>query len=326
MTRRSIDDVSDDVADQRSGAGESAPVTVRVPAKVNLHLGVGELRPDGFHELTTVFQAVSLYDEILVEPARRLTVEVIGDGAEGVPRGDENLAVQAARAVAALAGRAPGVRITIRKGIPVAGGMAGGSADAAAALVACDALWGAGLDRASLARLAAGLGSDVPFALRGGNALGTGRGERLSPVLGRGNYHWVFALADGGLSTPGVYQELDRQRAGERAPEPARPDGVMAALRAGDPVALGRALANDLQPAALALRPQLRRVLDAGRELGAVGSIVCGSGPTVALLARGPGDAINLAAVLAGMDVCRAVRRAAGPVVGARVHATEPGP
>lgn len=309
----------DDAAASRATQG--APVAVRVPAKVNLHLGVGRRRADGYHELTTVFQAVSLYDEVTVEPAPALAVEVCGEGAESVPRGDDNLAVQAVRAVAALAGRPPAVKVTIRKGIPVAGGMAGGSADAAAALLACDLLWGARLDRDTMGRLAAGLGSDVPFALRGGTALACGRGERLSPVLGRGNYHWVLAFAEEGLSTPEVYAELDRLR-GTVTAKPTPADGVLAALRSGDPVELGRALANDLAPAALLLRPGLRRVLDAGRELGALGGIVCGSGPTIALLARNNADAVKIAAALPGHDVCRTVRRATGPVSGARTSAS----
>lgn len=294
-------------------------VTVRVPAKVNLHLAVGPVRTDGFHDLVTVFQALSLYDDVLVEEADRLAVVVSGEGAADVPTGDDNLAAQAVRALGAFTGREPAVRITIRKGIPVAGGMAGGSADAAAALLAADALWGTGLDRTELAALAAGLGSDVPFALHGGTALGTGRGEQLSPVLVRGDYHWVLAVADAGLSTPGVYAELDRQRAGDGPVPAGDPDGVLSALRAGDAVALGKALANDLQPAALRLRPQLRRVLDTGRELGAVGGVVSGSGPTVALLARTSSDAVALAAELAGAGVCRGVRHAHGPVPGARV-------
>jgi 4-diphosphocytidyl-2-C-methyl-D-erythritol kinase len=212
------------------------------------------------------------------------------------------------------------VHITVRKGIPVAGGLAGGSADAAAALVAVDQLWGGRLDRITLEGLAAGLGSDVAFLLHGGSALGTGRGEAISPVLGRTECHWVLALADSGLSTPAVYAELDRMRDEDDAPPPiGQPDGVVAALRAGDPVALGMALSNDLQPAALRMRPQLRRVLDAGRELGAVGGIVSGSGPTVALLARSSSDSVRIASALAGLGVCRAVRRAQGPVTGARV-------
>lgn len=295
-----------------------APVTVRVPAKINLYLSAGPRRPDGYHELTTVFQALSLYDEVTASPAEELTVEVTG--AFGVPTNEDNLAVRAARALAAAAGVEPAVRLRIEKAIPVAGGMAGGSADAAAALVACDALWGTGVDRPTLAALAAALGSDVPFALQGGTALGTGRGELLSPVLGRGQYHWVLALAEVGLDTGSVYAELDRSRTESLTLAPAGPpDAVLAALRADDPVALGRALVNDLQPAAVRLRPQLRRVLGAGEELGALRAIVSGSGPTVAFLVRSAAVSINFASALAGLDVCRSIRRAAGPVAGARI-------
>jgi 4-diphosphocytidyl-2-C-methyl-D-erythritol kinase len=296
-------------------------VTVRVPAKLNLHLSVGDVRKDGFHELVTVYHALSLYDEVVVEPAEELTVTVVGEGAAQVPADAQNLAARAVRSVAALLDRPAAVGLTIRKGIPVAGGMAGGSADAAAALVAADALWGAELDRMTLEGLAAGLGSDVAFLLHGGTALGTGRGEAISPVLTTGDYHWVLAVADAGLSTPTVYAELDRLRSLDEddAARVGAPDGVLAALRAGDVVALGRALANDLQPAALRLRPQLRRVLETGQELGAVGVVVSGSGPTVALLARSADDSVRIASALAGLAVCRTVRRATGPVPGARV-------
>jgi 4-diphosphocytidyl-2-C-methyl-D-erythritol kinase len=299
-------------------------VTVRVPAKVNLHLGVGPLRPDGKHQLHTIYQAVSLYDEVSVEAADtdELTVEVLGEHATDVPVGDDNLAVQAVRAVAALAGVPPRVRLTLRKGIPVGGGLAGGSADAAAALVAADALWGCGFQRSVLEGLAAGLGSDVAFLLHGGTALGTGHGEIVSPVLSRGEWHWVLAVAETGLSTPTVYAELDRLRGADDAgTDEEVADGVLAALRSGDVVALGKALRNDLQSPALQLRPNLARVLDAGRELGAAGGIVSGSGPTVALLAPSAGDAIRIASSLAGYDVCRTVRRAVGPAPGAKVVA-----
>ena len=302
-------------------------VTVRVPAKVNLHLSVGDVRKDGYHELVTVYQAVSLYDEVTVEPADRLTVSVVGDGAGEVPLDDENLAARAIVAAASVVGREPHLKVSIRKGIPVAGGMAGGSADAAAALVAADSLWGCSLDRATLEGLAAGLGSDVAFLLVGGTALGTGRGEVISPVLAVGDYHWVLALADFGLSTPAVYAEYDRLRAAGSLPtESPAPDGVLAALRASDVVALSMALSNDLQPAALSLRPQLARVLDAGRELGAVGGIVSGSGPTVALLARSSAESVRIASALAGLGVCRTVRRATGAVAGARVVTGESAP
>jgi len=296
-------------------------VTVRVPAKVNLHLGVGPLRDDGFHGLATVFQAVSLYDEVTVEEADELDVKVIGDDATEVPTDTSNLAVRAAIVLAAHVGRAPAVRLTIRKGIPVAGGMAGGSADAAAALVACDALWGTALDAGVLHDIAAQLGSDVPFCLLGGTALGAGRGEELTRVLARGTYHWVFAIADSGLSTPTVYGELDRMRAEAPFPESASPHEVLAALRSGDARRLGPMLHNDLQRAALRLKPTLRRTLEAGRDAHALGAIVCGSGPTCAFLVSDEPEAVALVAALAGSGTCRSVRRAHGPVSGARVAA-----
>jgi len=308
------------VPDQRPRlAGVPDPVTVRVPAKVNLHLGVGRLRPDGFHPVTTVLQAVSLYDEITATAAARLSVQVKGEGAGQVPLGEDNLAARAARVLAERAGVGAGVHLSITKAIPVAAGMAGGSADAAAALVACDALWQTGLHRDELTELAAGLGSDVPFGLTGGTALGSGRGERLSPVLAKGQYHWVFALADGGLSTSAVYAERDRMQAEVPAVEALPPAEVIAALRAGDAAALGRVLTNDLQAPALRLRPTLARTLEAGSELGVLGAVVSGSGPTCAFLARSSQDAIRLAASLAGAGVCRTVRRGVGPVIGARI-------
>jgi len=280
---------------------------------------VGPLRRDGYHELTTVFAALSLVDELTATASDGLSLAVEGEGAADVPLDDGNLAWRAAALLAEHTGREPDVALHVRKAIPVAGGCAGGSADAAAALVACDALWGTGMTRDGLAALAARLGSDVPFALHGGTALGTGRGERLTPVLGRGTFSWVLAVADGGLSTPAVYAELDRQRASGPVGVVTEPSAVLAALRSGDAAELGRALHNDLQPAALSLAPHLRRVLSAGRELGALGAVVSGSGPTVALLAADPDAADDLAATLAGEGVCRAVRRAEGPAPGTRV-------
>ncbi len=294
-------------------------MTVRAPAKLNLHLAAGRRRADGYHDLTTVYQAVGLYDEVVLSVAGQLSVTVSGETAAAMPLDQRNLAARAVLLLAQETGQDPAVAIEIRKGIPVAGGCAGGSADAAAALVGCDALWGTGLPRAVLAALAVQLGSDVPFSVQGGTALGTGRGERLTPVLGHGSYSWVLALSDDGLSTPAVYAELDRQRDSGPVAVVSDPGQVLAALRSGDPVQLGRALANDLQPAALALRPALRRVLESGRELGALGVLVSGSGPTVMLLARDDGHAVALTAALAGQGVCRAVRRADGPVHGARV-------
>ena len=294
-------------------------VTVRAPAKLNLHLSVGPRRSDGYHDLTTVFHAVGLWDEVTLTPGEGLEVEVTGDSADLVPADRTNLAAKAVLAVAERTGRRADVTLRIRKGIPVAGGCAGGSADAAAALLACDARWGLGLSREELAERGAELGSAVPVSLHGGTALGTGRGERLTPVLGAGSYSWVLALSDGGLSTPQVYDELDRQR--DRGPVALQsdPSAVLAALRQGSPQALGSVLSNDLQPAALALKPELRRLLAAGLDLGAHGGVVSGSGPTCAFLARDEGHATALAASLSGEGVCRTVRVAHGPVPGARV-------
>lgn len=297
-----------------------ASVTVRVPAKVNLQLSVGPLRADGFHELATVFHAVNLCDEVVARPSDdglRLTIS--GEGAEGLPVDEGNLAYRAALLVADRLGIEPDVELHLNKAIPIAGGMAGGSADAAGALVACDALWRGGLGREELGVLAAALGSDVPFALQGGTAIGTGRGERLTPVLTRGSFAWVFALADGGLSTPAVYAQCDRMREGRSVPDPYVSDMLLQALAAGDPVLLGAALHNDLQSPAIALRPGLASLLEAGEDLGAVGGIVSGSGPTCAFLARDPEHALDLAVGLTSTGLCRTVRTATGPVAGARV-------
>jgi len=304
-------------------AGNGGGVTVRVPAKINLQLAVGGPRPDGFHELATVFHAVSLFDDVIAVPADGLRVTVSGPQAAQVPTDEGNLALRAALLLARRTGIESGVHLHLRKDIPVAGGMAGGSADAAAALLACDALWHAGLDREELRELAAELGSDVPFALLGGTAIGQGRGERLTPALARGTHHWVIALSDGGLSTPAVYAEIDRLRAGRVLPEPRVADRLMQALRSGDSIALGAALANDLQPAATSLDPRLERTLAVGLDNGALGGLVCGSGPTVAFLVRDPEHAMDLSITLVADGAVAEVRRAHGPVPGARI--VEPG-
>jgi 4-diphosphocytidyl-2-C-methyl-D-erythritol kinase len=293
-------------------------VTVRAPAKINLVLGVGPLRPDGFHGLATVFHAVSLFDEVVVTTDDQVSVTVEGPESAGVPCDGSNLAVRAARLLAERTGVDDGARIRIRKGIPVAGGMAGGSADAAATLLACDALWRTGLTREELADLAAELGSDVPFSLFGGTAIGAGRGERLTPALARGEYHWVVALADHGLRTPDVFAELDRIRAGRRVDDPQVPDRLMHALRSGGPTVLAECLSNDLQQAACALAPGLRRTLDVGRGAGALGGLVSGSGPTV-FLVSGPEQALDVAVALTAAGGVRDVRRVHGPVPGARI-------
>jgi 4-diphosphocytidyl-2-C-methyl-D-erythritol kinase len=297
-------------------------VTVRVPGKVNLYLSVGDSRDDGYHELTTVFHAVSLLDEVTVSTADVLSVELSGEGVESLPTDERNLAWRAAELMAEHVGRAPDVAISIEKSIPVAGGMAGGSADAAAVLVAMNTLWELGVPRRDLHTLAAQLGSDVPFALHGGTALGTGRGEELATVLARSTFHWALAFADDGLSTPAVYAEIDRLRAAEGRDQPPRledPEPVLAALASGDPAELAPLLGNDLQPAALSLAPGLRRTLRAGTEAGALAGIVSGSGPTCAFLCASAAAAVDVGAQLAGEGVCRTVRVASGPVHGARV-------
>ncbi|QFG27380.1 4-(cytidine 5'-diphospho)-2-C-methyl-D-erythritol kinase [Actinomadura sp. WMMB 499] len=305
-------------------------MSVRVPAKVNLQLGVGPLRDDGYHDLVNVFHAVSLFDEVTAAPADALGIAVeAAPGSrvaiDGVPTGDGNLAARAARLVAGRLGVEPRVALRIRKAIPVAGGMAGGSADAAAALLACARLWddpaAPALTPGDLLELGARLGSDVPFALFGGTAVGTGRGERLTAATVHGTFHWVFATADGGLSTPAVYAECDRIRAarGGDVPWPEASGDLMAALAAGDAKALGAALTNDLQPAALALRPSLRETLDAGRDLGAIGALVSGSGPTCAFLAADAAGAAELAGALGRAGVAAQALAAHGPVPGATV-------
>jgi 4-diphosphocytidyl-2-C-methyl-D-erythritol kinase len=297
-------------------------VVARAPAKVNVHLGVGPLRPDGFHELRTVYLAVSLFDTVTVRAGDGLSVSVTGVDADDVPTDGRNLVWRAAELLAEHAGVAADAAIEIEKRIPAAAGLAGGSADAAAALVALDALWGTHASRGDLDELAARLGSDVPFSLHGGVALGGGRGEQLSPVLARTRWHWALGIAGQGLSTPAVYAELDRLR----AVGPVRgdiglgsADHVLAALRSGPPAALAAALANDLQAAALSLRPELGRAMRAATDAGALAALVSGSGPTVAALAADEHAAIRLAAELAGAGVFRTVRAVHGPVPGARL-------
>jgi 4-diphosphocytidyl-2-C-methyl-D-erythritol kinase len=301
---------------------DAGAVTARAPAKVNVHLAVGPLRPDGFHELQTVFLAVSLFDTVTARPAEGLSLTVAGEGAGGeVPTDRGNLVWRAAELLAEHAGVRPDAALAIDKAIPAAAGLAGGSADAAAALVALDALWGTRAGREDLAALAARLGSDVPFSLHGGVALGSGRGEQLSPVLARRPWHWVLGIAAEGLSTPAVYAELDRLREAGRGPqeELGAPDEVLAALRSGPPAALAAAVRNDLQAPALSLRPALRRALRAAADAGAEAALVSGSGPTVAALAADERAAVRLAATLAGAGVFRTVRVAHGPVPGARL-------
>lgn len=294
-----------------------------MPAKINLALKVGARRPDGYHPLATVYHAVSLYDEVsaLWAEPEEFDVQVSGEGADLVPLDDTNLALRAARLLARTHGPydSLGTSLAIRKAIPVAAGLAGGSSNGAAALLACSVLWDLDVSPEALRELAAELGSDVPFALLGGTALGSGRGEEVVPALARGSYHWVLAFGHHGLSTPAVYRRFDELTPDAAPPEV--PDDLMNALRSGDPRQLGAALSNDLQPAALELQPRLHQVLDAGLEYGAVGAVVSGSGPTCAFLAASETEAIDLAVSLSADGLCRDVRRVSGPVVGARLVA-----
>ena len=301
---------------------DAGAVTARAPAKVNVHLAVGPLRSDGFHELRTVYLAVSLFDTVTAQPGEGLALTVAGEGSDVVPTDRANLVWRAAELLAEHASVPADATLHIAKSIPAAAGLAGGSADAAAALVALDALWGTRASRGDLTELAARLGSDVPFSLQGGIALGSGRGEQLSPVLARTPWNWVLGIADEGLSTPAVYAELDRLRAEGRIPDGTdlpSAEPVIAALRSGPPAALAAALCNDLQAPALTLRPPLRRALRAAVDAGAAGVLVSGSGPTVAALAEDEQGAVRLTAALAGAGVFRTVRAVHGPVPGARL-------
>ena len=292
------------------------PVIVEVPAKINLALGVAPLGADNFHELITVFHAVSLFDTVTAKPSSGgVTLAIEGEGAKWLPVNDSNLAVKAAKLLAKHHGIEPQVDLHIEKRIPVSGGMAGGSADAAGALIACDRLWETNTSREELESLAAQLGSDVTFSLHGGTALGIGRGQLITSVITTGEYHWVIALAEGGLSTPKVYSEFDRMQAILPSGPPQVPTQLLLALRAGDSRELGAGLINDLEPAALSLMPSLRKTLDTGSDLGAIGAMVSGSGPTCIFLASSQDHAVNLAASLSGAGVCRSVRIAVGPAL-----------
>lgn len=295
-----------------------AQVVVRVPGKVNLYLGVGPREFTGYHELATVFQAVSIFDEITVTGADTLQITASGKFGHLVPKDETNLAWKAAQLVAKACGEEPNLEIHINKSIPVAAGMAGGSADAAGTLLACDAYFGAGIPRDELDAMAAMLGSDVPFILHGGCALGSGRGDVLSPVITRGNFHWVFATFTEGLSTAMIYERTDEMRGMEFNKTPDVPNELLAALAQGNPTELGKYLHNDLQEAAIASRSSLKDVLEYGRDLGALGELVSGSGPTCAFLVRDEASAIDLVVGLKSSGLVDDAVHAHGPVHGAR--------
>jgi 4-diphosphocytidyl-2-C-methyl-D-erythritol kinase len=293
-----------------------------VPAKVNLQLSVGPLGSDGFHEVTTVFQAISLFDDVTVATAPDgdgIKISISGETSSGVPADSSNLAVKAAELMIKNYDLPSDLIIKLKKEIPVAGGMAGGSADAAGVIVGLDSLFELGLSRDEMEIVGSKIGSDVPFSICGGVAIGTGRGDQITPALSKGSYNWVLALSGQGLSTPSVYQECDRLREGLSISAPLVSEPLMQALRAGDAKALGKALTNELQPAACSLRPALRLVLDVGIDYGALGGIVSGSGPTVAFLVSDDEHAMDLTVALSASGVVSSVVRAIGPAHGARI-------
>jgi 4-diphosphocytidyl-2-C-methyl-D-erythritol kinase len=309
------------VTDLRLAPRTGREVRVRAPGKVNLSLRVGPRRPDGYHPLATVFQAVSVYEDVVASAADDLRVTVSGPQADLVPTDDSNLALRAARALAERTGVDDGVHLHLHKGVPVAGGMAGGSADAAAALLACDAFWGTALPREELHEVAAELGSDVPFLLMGQTAVGSGRGDLLTAALSRGEYHWAFGVRESGLSTPRVYEEFDAIAQGRDGLDADGDVALLQALRAGDAPAVGALLHNDLQDAAVELAPGLVEALAVAEDAGALGVVVSGSGPTVAALARSRQHALVIAAAMTAAGVADSVLTASGPVPGARVVA-----
>lgn len=302
----------------------SKSVHARAPGKINVYLKVGALLDDGYHDVATAYQAVSVYEDVWASHSSDFSVSFSGpiDCSELAADGS-NLALKAAGLLARKTGYRRGVRLEIEKHVPIAGGMGGGSADAAATLLACDALWGTGLSREELLELASQLGADVPFAFTGGTAIGTGNGDQLSPALAQGQFQWVLALADYGLSTPEVYDELDRHRdrhAQDIFPvdnQPRVDANVLQALRAGDPAMLAEVLHNDLQAPALHLEPALSKIIELGEANGALAGIISGSGPTVAFLAADLDNALELQIALSAARLT--VVRATGPVHGARL-------
>ena len=292
-------------------------VTVRAPAKINLHLGVGPVREDGYHQLATVYQAIGLYDDVTCTEADdwSVSVTVTGDlDASEVPLDDRNIAIRAGRLLCAHHGLERAARLEIAKNIPVAGGLAGGSADAAATLVALDRLWDLQTSDDDLLAIAARLGSDVPFALVGGTAYGTGRGELVEPVTDHGHWWWVVVPNPAGLSTAAVYAEYDALGLGEHLRPP---QGLFSALAEARPERLAAELHNDLEPAALELRPDL---LDTRHEIetaGGYAALLSGSGPTWLALAGDADHARDVASELARDHPV--VLCAPGPVAGAHV-------
>mgnify|MGYP002655113748 FL=1 len=277
--------------------------------KVNLFFGVGSLKTDGYHDVMSIYQSLNLREDVSIaasinEPQVSVAGNIRREQLDSVPRGESNLVYKAVRLLEHLAGLEPSdVDFEIFKRVPVAGGMAGGSADAAATMLAANEFLNTGFSRQRLLDESVQLGADVPFGILGGTAIGVGRGEQLESLeLGR-ELHLVMVANDQGLSTPQVYAELDRQReadgADPRELEPlAKPQALIDALQAGQLDRIAALIHNDLEPAALALLPELELTLAAAEKYGALRAFVSGSGPTVAALVENFEDAIALQTAL----------------------------
>ncbi|MFM6971754.1 MAG: 4-(cytidine 5'-diphospho)-2-C-methyl-D-erythritol kinase [Rhodoluna sp.] len=300
-------------------------IRVSTPAKINLLFGVGALQPDGYHEVASLYHAVDLLDELKIKSSSSWSIELSGNISQAqkdaVPSGEDNLVVRAAKQVAKMSGiESPHpVSFEITKNIPVAGGLAGGSADAAAALIAVNELWCTGLSGEQLHTAAVALGSDVPFSLIGGTAIGKGRGENLEPIEGVKKFNWVLAFSEIGLSTPLVYRRLDEIRTSRGEDITAArnldvPQKLIDALRSGDARALAAELRNDLQEAAIDLRNELSEVIQTGKSAGALVGFISGSGPTVAFLTDSAESSQGVCEALKAVGI-EAVA-VSGPVVG----------
>lgn len=328
-------------------------VTAVAPGKVNLGLRVGPPRSDGYHPVATLYFAVSLTEEVTVAPRADEAITITlsdrsaftqvehRDASTGeaffteVPLGETNLAYRAAdllrsalrdrdAGVLSFPGQSRptyGVDITITKNVPIAGGMGGGSADAAATLVACSALWDAGLTKEQLAELGAQLGADVPFSILGGAAVGQGTGEDLSPLLVRGELHLVIVPASSGLSTPAVYGQLDQMRRSAEVTVGEIPEldpDLVRAVCAADAEGVATVMTNDLQAPAVQMLPALEDMLDAGLMEGALHGMVSGSGPTVMFITRSVEAAARLATGLQERTDVWAIP-VSGPAAGAHL-------
>jgi 4-diphosphocytidyl-2-C-methyl-D-erythritol kinase len=282
------------------------PETVAIadaPGKVNLFFKVGPLNDDGFHDVASLYLAVNLRETVTAQISTDYTVKVAGSLGDfqllAVPTDETNLVVKVAGRIKAEAGTPEAIKVAlgIDKHVPVAGGMGGGSADAAAALVAVNALLRAEVSPERLHDIAATLGSDVPFALAGGAAIGVGKGDVLTAVEGVAPIHLVLILDDQGLSTPAVYKRLDelRDQREEQAESPEINRNIIRALQNGNPFEIAELLHNDLEEAAISLRPDLRIKMTTALQHGAIRVMVSGSGPTILALAASEVAAMQIA-------------------------------